>query len=238
MTTSWPCSTSSRTPDGVSATRYSSVLISVGTPTFTWVPFGESRSDQLAPSQGEPEVDAVARRVQRAAGELLHPADAVTERVAVAVELPRGALPLPVAFDERLERAHQLAAVGSLTLLDGGEDRVAEQPERLVVLQREQQLEGAEVAVGRQPAALGAHAVLLHRGEPERLQRAARLVEGAAQLPAWDRAAGPGVDRVPDVLRHAGPQPLGQREQLLVPTAADRQQRAGEAAGPGGQAGR
>src|SRR3954462_205408 len=88
MTTSWPCSTSSRTPDGVSATRYSSVLISVGTPTFTGVPFGESRSDQLAPSQGEPEVDAVARRVQRAAGELLHPADAVTERVAVAVELP------------------------------------------------------------------------------------------------------------------------------------------------------
>ncbi len=33
-TTSWPCSTSSRTPAGVSATRYSSVLISVGTPTF------------------------------------------------------------------------------------------------------------------------------------------------------------------------------------------------------------
>ena len=31
---SWPCSTSSRTPAGVRATRYSSVLISVGTPTF------------------------------------------------------------------------------------------------------------------------------------------------------------------------------------------------------------
>ena len=34
MNTSWPCSASSRTPAGVSATRYSSVLISVGTPTF------------------------------------------------------------------------------------------------------------------------------------------------------------------------------------------------------------
>src|SRR5690349_23786756 len=34
-TTLWPRSTSSRTPAGVSATRYSSVLISVGTPTFT-----------------------------------------------------------------------------------------------------------------------------------------------------------------------------------------------------------
>src|SRR6187431_288219 len=32
--TSCPWSTSSRTPEGVMATRYSSVLISVGTPTF------------------------------------------------------------------------------------------------------------------------------------------------------------------------------------------------------------
>ena len=34
MSTSWPFSTSSLTPAGVSDTRYSSVLISVGTPTF------------------------------------------------------------------------------------------------------------------------------------------------------------------------------------------------------------
>src|SRR3954470_16528535 len=33
--TLWPRSVSSRTPDGVSATRYSSALISDGTPTFT-----------------------------------------------------------------------------------------------------------------------------------------------------------------------------------------------------------
>src|SRR3954466_12094332 len=88
--TSCPCSTSSRTPDGVSATRYSSVLISVGTPTFTVPVLSSSASsgaDQLAPSQGEPEVDAVAGGVQRAAGQLLHPADAIAQRVPVAVKL-------------------------------------------------------------------------------------------------------------------------------------------------------
>ena len=34
ISTSWPCSTISRTPAGVIATRYSSGLISVGTPIF------------------------------------------------------------------------------------------------------------------------------------------------------------------------------------------------------------
>src|SRR6476661_2617930 len=76
-TTSWPWSASSRAPDGVSATRYSSVLISVGTPTFTsdlarsgvgGVGLGSSRLgrlgaadriDDLASAQGEPELDAV-----------------------------------------------------------------------------------------------------------------------------------------------------------------------------------
>ena len=35
MTTSWPWTTSSRTPAGVMATRYSWFLISLGMPTFT-----------------------------------------------------------------------------------------------------------------------------------------------------------------------------------------------------------
>ena len=55
---------SSRTPDGVSATRYSSVLISVGTPTFMGVlsvSGGGGGVDELAAAQGEPELDAVAR---------------------------------------------------------------------------------------------------------------------------------------------------------------------------------
>src|SRR5215213_4135601 len=150
-TTSCPCSTSSRTPDGVSATRYSSVLISVGTPTlirYSRLGSRGSRADQLASPQGEPEVDAIARGVQRPAGQLLDAADPVAQGVPVAVELARRALPLAVALDERLEGAHELAAVGALAVLDRREDRVAEQPQRLVVLEREQQLEGAEVVEG------------------------------------------------------------------------------------------
>src|SRR3954469_13235503 len=158
MRTSWPWSASSRTPDGVSATRYSSVLISVGAPTFIWGSSSSSLSwrslQELPPAQGEPEVDAVARRVQRAARELLDPADPVAQRVAMTEQLLGGPLPLPVALDEDLERAHQLAAVGALTRLDRRQDRVAEQPHAGVVLQREQQLEGAQVAVGRQPVAV------------------------------------------------------------------------------------
>src|SRR5690349_21420865 len=77
--TSCPCSTSSRTPACVSATRYSSVLISVGTPTFTVFRLSVLGTDQLTPPQGEPEVDAIAGGVQRTAGELLHAADAVAQ---------------------------------------------------------------------------------------------------------------------------------------------------------------
>src|SRR6478672_6600020 len=50
-TTSWPWSASSRAPDGVSATRYSSVLISVGALTFT---------SDLARSGGGGDVEATA----------------------------------------------------------------------------------------------------------------------------------------------------------------------------------
>src|SRR3712207_4966227 len=103
-----------------SPTRYSSVLISVGQPTFIVSPRGGAggSSDELPAAQCEPEVDPVARGVQRATGQLLHPADPVAQRVAVAVELLGGALPLAVALDERLQRAHELAAVGALALLD------------------------------------------------------------------------------------------------------------------------
>src|SRR3954452_2254164 len=117
MTTSWPCSTSSRTPAGVSATRYSSVLISVGTPTFTW-DSSRSVADQLASAQCQPEVDAIARGVQRPAGQLLHAPDPVAQSVAMTVQLAGRALPLAVALDERLERPHELATVGALALLD------------------------------------------------------------------------------------------------------------------------
>ena len=136
--------------------------------------------------QGEPEVDPVTRVVQRAPGQLLDAADPVAQRMTVAEERLRRALPLPVALDEGLQRAHQLAAVGALGVLDRRQDRVAEQPQRVVVLQREQQLEGAEVAVGRELRARRRRAV---DGELARLERAARLVEAAPQVAGRDGPA-------------------------------------------------
>src|SRR4051812_45709010 len=91
-TTSCPASASSRTPAGVSATRYSSVLISVGTPTRT-----NSSSDELAPSQREPELDAVAGVREVTPGQLLHLADPVAQRVAGAGKRPSGTSP-PAPF--------------------------------------------------------------------------------------------------------------------------------------------
>src|SRR3954447_25596558 len=111
MTTSWPRSVSSRTPEGVRATRYSSVLISVGTPTFIRGPSSSGSIQQFAASQGQPEVDPVARGVQRAAGELLDAADPIAQRVPVAEQLLRCPFPLAVALDEDLQRAHQFTAV-------------------------------------------------------------------------------------------------------------------------------
>src|SRR5881398_1530669 len=113
-TTLWPCATSSRTPAGVRATRYSSDLISVGTPTLIDLLTGH----ELTPAQREPELDAVAGARQVAPGELFDLANPVAQRVAMAVKAPGGGLPLPVALDERLERAHQLAAVVALAALD------------------------------------------------------------------------------------------------------------------------
>ena len=80
---------------------------------------------QLPRSQGEPELDAVGGAREVAAGQLLHLPDPVAERVPVAVELARGALPVPVLLDERLERAQQLVAVVALGVLDRVEDAVA-----------------------------------------------------------------------------------------------------------------
>src|SRR5438552_3713033 len=135
-TTEWSWATSSRTPAGVSATRYSSDLISVGTPTLTRSPLD---GDQLAAAKGEPELDAVTGARQVATRELLDLANPVAQRVAVAVEPPRRGLPLPVALDEGLERAHELAAVMALAALDRTEQRLAEQPQRVGVLERQQE---------------------------------------------------------------------------------------------------
>src|SRR4051794_7548531 len=113
--TSWPCAVSSRTPAGVIATRNSSGLISVGTPTLIATPprrRSRASQRQLPPAQREPELDAVARARQRAAGQLLDAPDPVAQGVSVAEELRRGPLPVAVVLEERVERAQQLVGVG------------------------------------------------------------------------------------------------------------------------------
>src|SRR3954451_16599754 len=116
--------------------------------------------------------------------DLAHP---VAQRVAVAVDLAGRPLPLAVLLDEGLQRAQQLAAVLLVTALDRAEDAVAVEVECVVVLDREQQGEGAEVAPGGD---LGSGAVV----EGGRLQGAARLVEGVAQALGRGGAAGAGAD--------------------------------------------
>ncbi len=70
----------------------------------------------------------------------------------------------------------ELVAVVALGSLDGVEDAVAVDAQRVVVLEREQEGERAEVLVGRN---LGRAAVAI--GDGRRLERAARLVEGPAK---------------------------------------------------------
>src|SRR4051794_21526876 len=238
-TTSCPRSASSRTPAGVSATRYSSVLISVGAPTFMGVgPFSGflGSGDELAAAQRQPELDAVAGAAEVAARQLLDLADPVAERVAVAVQPPCRGLPLPVALDERLERAHQLAAVVPLAVLDRPEQRLAEQAQRVRVLEREQQLERAEVAVRRDTrlarrlrAAVAVRVDGDAGAQRARLERAARLVVGAAGVAGGHRAARAGGRGGADRRGHPLQDPLADVEQLVVLVA--RQQRAHEVPG-------
>ena len=107
-----------------------------------------SHRHQLPAAQGQPELDPVARGAQVAAGQLLHLADPVAQRVAVAEQLPRRPLPLAVLLDEGLQRADQLVAVLAAALLERAQHALAVERQRLVVLEGQQQLEGAEVAVG------------------------------------------------------------------------------------------
>src|SRR5918995_5796883 len=153
--TSWPCSTSSRAPAGVSDTRYSSVLISVGTPTFMRLASSLSRN-QFSSSQRQPELDPVARVRQVPPGQLFHPPDPVAQRMPVAVKLACRPLPLAVLLDERLERADQLVAVLAGRVLERAQHAVAVEPQRVVILQRQQQLERAQVPVRghRRPVAV------------------------------------------------------------------------------------
>src|SRR3978361_509311 len=203
MITSCPCSASSRTPPAVSATRHSSSLISVGTPTFTavtswvsWTLVTRCSPDQLPRTQGEPELDPVLCLVEVAPGQLLDAADPVAQGMPVAIEIARRPLPLAVALDERLERAQQLRAVLALAVGDRGEQVLRVGPQGVVVLQGEEQGDRAAVARGgeeqgeRAEVAVGGDvgcAAVGHRGRGE---RATRLVESSAQRRHRVRAAG------------------------------------------------
>src|SRR5260221_498802 len=183
ISTRWPCSAISRTPAGVIATRYSSGLISGGTPTI----IARSRPHQLPRPQRQPELDPVVGTGKGAPGQRFDLAHPVTQRVAMAVDLAGGALPLTVLLDKGLQRAQQLAAVLIVAGFDRAEDAVAVELQRLVILNREQQGEGTAATPGRH---LGLAAVF---GERRRLQRAACLVERVAQLlrRGWGAGRGP-----------------------------------------------
>src|SRR5436309_7733762 len=130
----------------------------------------------------------------------------------MAVQAPCCGLPLPVALDERLERAHELAAVVALAGLDRPEQRLAEQPQRVGVLQREEQLERAQVAERRHER----DRALPVGAELARLERAARLVEGAAGLARRRGAPGARGDRVAQRLLGLGGDATRELEQLVV----------------------
>jgi hypothetical protein len=107
----------------------------------------------------------------------------------------------------------------ALAVFDRPEQRLAEEPQRIGVLQRQQQLEGAEVAVGRDTAhrlrAVG-RAVLGQRAELARLERAARLVVGLARAAGAHGAPRAGGRRRADRLAGGGDRALGQLEELVV----------------------
>src|SRR3954464_8176728 len=97
----------------------------------------------------------------------------------VAEELACGALPLAVLLDEDLERAQQLVAVLAAAVLERAEHAVAEEAQGVVVLEREQELEGAEVAVGGDVTP--ALPIAVRWCERRGLQCTARLVEAPSQ---------------------------------------------------------
>src|SRR5436190_4495684 len=153
----------------------------------------------------------------------------------MAVEAPCGRLPLPVAFDERLERPHELAAVVPFAVLDRAEQRLAEEPQGVGVLKGEQQLEGAEVAVRREAAGTLTRAVPVRRARAKlaSLERAAGLVVALSRAPDRDGPSGAGERPRPERLAHAGGQAIAELEELLVEEPG--QQRDDEPAAGGGQ---
>src|SRR4051794_23997447 len=159
----------------------------------------------------------------------------------MAVQAPRGGLPLAVGLDERLERSHELGAVLAFPALYRGKQGVAVQPQRVGVLEREQQLERAEVARGAQPGRAGMarprvtvatarRAVMRGARQGQGLQGAPALVVGAPRVAGGHRAPRAGAPADPRA--HA----LAELVELLVAEAGE--QGARHRAGPRDQRGR
>src|SRR5258708_25690563 len=119
--TSWPRSASSRTPAGVIAVLYWSVLISVGTPILICVALLSMAKDsarcagapdrsspcQLPAAQREPELDAVPCIGEVASGELLDAADPVAQSVAGAEQRAPRPFPMALVVPQYVEGSHQ-----------------------------------------------------------------------------------------------------------------------------------
>ncbi len=71
---------------------------------------------EVAGLEGEQELHAVPARVQPAAGQVLHPSEPLTERVAVDAELRGSLLPGPVVFQERAEGGGQRLTPGACVI--------------------------------------------------------------------------------------------------------------------------
>src|ERR1700736_3581584 len=156
--------------------------------------------------------------------------------MSMAVEAPGGPLPWPVLLDEGLQRPHQLTTIVALAGFDRREDRVAEQPEGLVVLEREQQLKRAEVLVGsdsrrgeRRATAARLTAVAVptaaRRSERDRLEGAPRFVEAPPRVGAGDGAASADPHAGSKTDRHPRADALGDPKQLRLREAYDERAR-------------
>src|ERR1700733_2917561 len=99
----------------------------------------------------------------------------------MAKQRTRSLLPVPVVLDEHVQRAHQLIAILALPLFDRLEHAPTVRPQRLVVLQRQQQLECPQICIR-------SHLRGAAIAQPHRLQRAASLVEGHPQRVRRHRA--------------------------------------------------
>ena len=105
----------------------------------------------------------------------------------MAVELPGRPLPVAVVLDVRLERAQELAAVLALGALDRLQEAVAVEPQRVLVLKREQQGERARGPDGWPPRGRRRR-----RARSPRARSGPRGRRGAASRPpcgGWPRRA-------------------------------------------------